>query len=174
MRKPVFLIVLGLVLASAACGPQKQAAEKPTAPAASGQSEEQKLIAADRKNPAYMWDLGDLYPSPQAWTAAHDKTMAEIDKLDGFKGTLGKSADQMLQALSAISAARKESDRLNVYASLKGDEDVRIAPNQERQQLATALMTKLGEKTSWLVPEILEVGADKVHAFEQQSPELAR
>ena len=23
---------------------------------------------ADRANPAYMWDLSDLYPSPEAWT----------------------------------------------------------------------------------------------------------
>ncbi|MBV9330617.1 MAG: hypothetical protein JOZ55_03590, partial [Alphaproteobacteria bacterium] len=106
-------------------------------------SDEQRFAAADASNPAYMWDLGDLYPSPEAWTAAHDKAATDIDKLDSYKGTLGKSADQMLAALSAISTAKKETDRLNVYASLKGDEDVRIAANQERVQLATALMTRL-------------------------------
>ena len=175
MRRLAISAVLGIALVAAACGPQKPAAQKAEAqkPGALPQSEEQKLIAADRKNPAYMWDLGDLYPTAEAWTAARDKTMAEIDKLDSYKGSLGRSADAMLAALSAISAAHKEGDRLNVYASLKGDEDVRVAQNQERVQLATALTTKLGEKTSWVVPEILDVGADKVRAFEQQSPELA-
>ncbi|MBV9331364.1 MAG: oligoendopeptidase F family protein, partial [Alphaproteobacteria bacterium] len=133
---------------------------------------EQRFAAADASNPAYMWDLGDLYPSPEAWTAAHDKAATDIDKLDSYKGTLGKSADQMLAALSAISAAKKETDRLNVYASLKGDEDVRIAANQERVQLATALMTRLGGKTSWVTPEILAVGPDRVHRYEARSPDL--
>ena len=130
--------------------------------------------AADTANPAYMWDLSDLYPSAQAWDAARDKAKATVDGLDAYKGTLGKSAASMLAALSAISDAHKEVDRLNVYASLKGDEDVRIAANQERVQLAQALAARLGEKTSWLSTEILAIGAKKVHAFEKQSPELAR
>jgi oligoendopeptidase F len=128
----------------------------------------------DSKNPAYMWDLSDLYPSPEAWTAAHDKLGADVAGLDKLKGTLGKSPASMLAGLSAISHARKDTDRLNVYASLKGDEDVRIAANQERQQLAMALMTALSEKTAWLTPEILALGAKRVHAFEAKSPDLAR
>src|SRR4029077_3285658 len=78
----------------------------------------------DAKNPAYMWDLGDLYPSPGAWTAAHDKLAIEVAQLDKRKGSLRKSASAMLATLSEISHLRKETDRLNVYASLKGDEDV--------------------------------------------------
>ena len=107
-------------------------------------------VAADTEkpavSPAYMWDLGDLYASPAAWTAAHDKVLAEADKLDGYKGTLGKSAADMLTALNAISAVHKEVDRLNVYASLKGDEDVTVAPNQERVQLAQALASTLAKR----------------------------
>lgn len=120
-----------------------------------------------------MWDLSDLYASPEAWTAAHDKQAAAAAKLEQYKGTLGKSAKTMLEALSAISAVHKEVDRLSVYASLKGDEDVRVSANQERLQLAQALGSLLGEKTAWLTPEILSIGEKKVKAFEAQSPELA-
>ncbi|MDE2135140.1 MAG: oligoendopeptidase F [Alphaproteobacteria bacterium] len=133
-------------------------------------------FAADSKPvpAATMWDLGDLYASPEAWTAAHDKVLAAAGKLDGYKATLGKSAPDMLAALSAISAVHKEVDRLGVYASLKGDEDVRVAANQEREQLAQALAATLAEKTSWLTPEILSIGAEKVKSFEKQSAELDR
>ncbi|HEY0283534.1 MAG TPA: hypothetical protein VGC27_13030, partial [Rhizomicrobium sp.] len=44
--------------------------------------------AADPVQPAMMWDLGDLYASPEAWSAAHAKALAEAQKLDGYKGTL--------------------------------------------------------------------------------------
>jgi oligoendopeptidase F len=130
--------------------------------------------AADTAVPAaYTWDLGDLYPTPEAWTAAQGKAKTEIAKLDGYKDTIGKSAADMLAALSAISGTRKEVDRLYVYASLKGDEDVRVSKNQERVQLAQALAAGFSEKTSWLTPTILAIGADKVKAFEKQAPELA-
>ncbi|HWA91718.1 MAG TPA: M3 family oligoendopeptidase [Rhizomicrobium sp.] len=129
---------------------------------------------SDAANPAYMWDLSDLYPSAQAWTAAQAKAKTEIDALDKYKGTLGKSAASMLTALDAISMVAKEVTRLNVYASLKGDEDVRVAADQERVQLGQALQTRLGEKTAWVSTEVLGIGKDKVLAFEKQSPDLKR
>lgn len=121
-----------------------------------------------------MWNLGELYASPAAWVTAHDKLAADIAKLDSYKGTLGKSASSMLTALNAISRAKQELYKLYTYASLKADEDVRIAKNQERQQSAAALQTAFGEKTAWLIPEILAVGADKIEKFEDQSPDLAK
>src|ERR1700733_13168194 len=127
----------------------------------------------DSANPAYMWDLGDLYSSPEAWSAAQAKATAAVEGLDKYKGTLGKNAQSMLSALDAISMVGKEVARLNVYASLKGDEDVRIAANQERVQLGQTLQTRFGEKTAWISTEVLSVGAGKVQAFEKQAPELA-
>ena len=132
------------------------------------------FVPAGAAQPSTMWDLSDLYKSPEAWTQAHDKLKDTVDKLDRFKGTLGNSAQDMLTALSAISDAQKESQRLGSYAHLKGDEDVSIAVNQEREEVAQALGTELAEKTAWLTPEILAIGADKVRNFEQQSPELKR
>jgi len=130
--------------------------------------------AAAPVDPAYMWDLSDLYPSPEAWTAERDRVKAQVSALDKYKGTLGKSAKDMLAALSAFSDAQRALARLAVYAGLKADEDVRIAQNQERQQLAGTMFTLLNEKTAWVTPEILAVGADKVHKFEASEPELAR
>jgi oligoendopeptidase F len=133
-----------------------------------------KVAVDPTDDPAYMWDLSDLYRTPEAWTAEHDKLQEEAKGLEQYKGTLGKSAADMLKALSAYSHVRKESARLSVYAGLKGDENVKIAVNQERQQSAQALETLISSRTAWLAPEILTIGADKVHAFEKESPELAK
>jgi oligoendopeptidase F len=121
---------------------------------------------------ATMWELNDLYPSPEAWSQAYARTKATVDKFDNLRGTLGKSASAMFSALDSISMANKESDRLFVYASLKGDEDLRVADAQERRQQGQALNTLIGEKTAWLAPEIVKIGATKVHAFEQSRKDL--
>ncbi len=133
-----------------------------------------KHTAEAPDDPAYMWDLSDLYKTADAWTAERDKIQAEAAKLDQYKGTLGKSSGDMLAALNAYSHVRKESARLGTYASLKADENVKISVNQERQQSAQALETFISAKVAWLAPEIIALGADKVHAFEKQSPELTK
>ncbi len=124
--------------------------------------------------PGEMWELADLFPSPEAWNEAYERSRASVDGLDSLKGTLGESAESMLHALDTISTAQRNVLRVYVYASLKGDEDVRVGENQERQQLAQALITSLIEKTSWLSTEVLEIGAEKVNAFIDASPELRR
>jgi oligoendopeptidase F len=119
-----------------------------------------------------MWDLGDLYATPEAWSQSYDTTKAAADKLDGYRGTLGTGAGALFTALDAISAVNKESERLSVYASLKADEDLRAAGEQERRQQAQALSTLIGEKTAWLAPEIVALGAGKVVAFEGERKNL--
>ncbi len=116
-------------------------------------------------DPRYVWDLADLYKTPEAWRAEYDRMKAEVAKLDRFKGTLGKSARAMFEALDAISRVNKEVARLYIYSSLKADEDTGAAANQERKQLAGALFTQFSEKTAWISPEVLSVGEAKVRAF---------
>ncbi len=120
------------------------------------------------------WHIEDLYASGGAWKAQYDKTKAEAATLDRFKGQLGKSAADLLAALDAMSAVRKDAERLYVYASLTADEDVRVAATQERKQAGAALLTLLGEKTAWVQPEILAIGDKTVQGFLAQSPELSR
>jgi len=111
------------------------------------------------------WDLSELYPTTEAWDQALARTRAAADKFNSYRGTLGKSAESMFTALDAISAANREAQRLNVFATLKSDEDVRISANIERKQMAQALSTELGEKSAWIAPEIVKIGAAKVKTF---------
>ena len=129
--------------------------------------------AAADNSVATVWDLADLYPTPEAWSASYVKTKAAAEKLDRYKGTLGTSASAMLSALDAISSLNKESERLGTYSNLKADEDTRVANNQERRQQAQALSTLIGEHTAWVVPEIIGIGTARVKAFVAENKELA-
>jgi oligoendopeptidase F len=160
----VVAVALMTSVAFAPCVAAKEKAEANAAPPA-GQH------ASD---PAYMWDLGDLYPSADAWKADYDRTMTAIDALPKFQGTLGKSAKSLLSAMNAISSVQRAASRLGAYAGLKADEDVRDAAEQERKQLAASLGTRFGEKVSWFLPEVLTVGADRLAEFQRAEPELKR
>ena len=123
---------------------------------------------------AAAWDLSDLYPSDAAWEAERQAILKEIPSLTGFKGRLGDSAATLRAALQAQSDINKRTSRLYTYASLKADEDLRIAPNQERKQQAQDAATALGEATAWTDPELIAIGRPKVMGFVAADPGLRK
>ncbi len=131
------------------------------------------VMAADAPG-AQRWDLRDLYPTPAAWDVAWRELRARAEALDQLQPELGTSAASMLKTLSAISDAQRTLGRLYVYASLKGDEDLREAPDQERLRQAQALNSLLDEKTSWVALGIQTLGADKARAYLAAEPQLKR
>jgi oligoendopeptidase F len=130
-------------------------------------------VAASDAGPA-PWDLRDLYASDEAWTASYEHTASGVQALGRYAGTLAASAESMLTALTAISDLRREAARLSAYASLRADEDVRVASNLERRQRAESLETALAKHSAWLAPEIQALGETRVRGFVAQSPVLAR
>lgn len=177
------VVAVAALLPLAACGEEEPKEAQVTAneaPAAPSAAESPAPAAqapspgdAAEADPANVWDLTDLYETPEAWTAEYEKVKAAAEALSGFKGTLGQGAGRLLAALDASSAAQKEAIRLLVYAFLKADEDVRVAQNQERKQLSVALLTTISERTAWLAPEILELGSDRITAWQAEEPALA-
>lgn len=130
-------------------------------------------IAADPALPT-VWDLTHLYPTPAAWDAERTAVEAAMPALTAFKGKLGESAASLKAALQAISDLNKRAVRLFVYATLKGDEDLSVAVDQERRQTAQAMLSKLGEATAYTSPEILRIGRAKIDAFVAADPGLAK
>src|SRR3990167_769575 len=120
-----------------------------------------------------VWDLTDLYETPEAWEAAYTEVQGRIAELPAFKGTLGKSAKQMATVYNTASDVAKDAVRLYTYASLKNDEDQRDATSQERFGKAQNLFQSLGEATSWIDPEVLTLGEKKVKAYLKAEPGLA-
>ena len=123
--------------------------------------------------PPVTWDLKDLYPTPEAWTADQAALKAGLPVLSGYKGKLGSSAASLRAALQTQSDLSRKSQRLNLYASLLADSDTSVASAQERRQLAISLAGDLSEAGAYIQPEILQVGAARVAAFQAAEPGLA-
>lgn len=130
------------------------------------------LVRDAGSDPATTWNLADLYPSDAAWRDEYTRVQQATSTLSRYKGTLGRSAAGLYAALDAISNVNRTYQRLAVYASLRADEDLRVAANQEREQQVRALGTQIGEQTAWLAPELLSVGETKLRRYVQQHAQL--
>ena len=110
----------------------------------------------------YKWNLGDIYPSVDAWQADVDMLKTEVDKLADFKGTLGESSESLYKALSFGNDLVKTLWQAWVYASNLSNENLNVSENQELMQQMRALGTKFGEVTAYMEPEILQIPKEKI------------
>ena len=123
-------------------------------------------------DPQYTWDLTDLYPSVDAWNVARQEVLVEFEKIEARRGSLGDSADSLYQAYQQVSDTLKKAGRVSVYASLNGDEDLRVTETQERRQLGSILFARFSEATAWMQPELMEVGREVIESYIKEDQRL--
>jgi len=119
------------------------------------------------------WNLADIFPSETAWRAARDELKGRIPALAAHRGHLGDSAAALADALVAVDGARQLLERTYVYASMRTDEDTREARPREMKQELQQLVVDFEAATSWMRPELLELGPGKVEGFLAAEPRLA-
>jgi len=120
----------------------------------------------------HTWKLEDLYTSDEAWNKAKQKWAAQFDNILKYKGKLANSASELLACLEFNSEISKEYNRLQSYAAMKSDQDVRdskyLAMKQELQQL----ITDYNSKASFIEPEIAGMDKQKIDEFIAEEPGL--
>ena len=133
------------------------------------------VVAQDEAavDPKDTWDLSDIFPSVDAWNEARDEVMADFDKIEQRRGTLGKSADDLFETLQLISDTERKAGSVLVYSAMNNDEDQRITETQERRQLGSILYSRLGESTAWVQPELIEVGREVIESYIHEDERLA-
>lgn len=128
-------------------------------------------LAAER--PQDRWNLADLYPTPDAWSDDARKVEAQLSELSACAGHLGDSARRLKECFDLQSDILKRFYRLTVYSSELQAEDTGKPESLALRQRAQVLGSKLSEATAFVNPEILAVGAAKIHGYERQEPGLA-
>lgn len=131
-------------------------------------------LAEDRAaiDEKYKWNLAEIYSSEQAWEQERTGIGADIAKLAARKGTLGRSADDLYQTLALRDAIGQRIARVSVYANMSRDIDTRVGRAEQMTQQARQASTDFAAAMSWMRPEILALGPDKVHAQIAADPRL--
>lgn len=128
--------------------------------------------AAAAERPEDRWNLSDLYPSVAAWNADATILESKFKEFGDCRGHLGDSVQRFRACLDLSSELRRRYARLRVYASEQRAEDTGVSASLELEQRAGVLGNRFSEATSFVRPEVLSLGADKVSHFVAQEPAL--
>jgi len=117
------------------------------------------------------WNLADIYPTQEAWGEVKDAVTARLPQITACKGRLGESA-ALKECLDTVFGIQKEAVRVICYASMLSDEDTRVDRHAQMREEADLLRSAFVERVSFLKPELLTIGADKINAFLEKEPGL--
>lgn len=128
----------------------------------------------DRKDidKSLKWDTEKIYKTDEDFYKEVEEVKNLIEKTKAYKGKILQSADSLYDFLKTDEKLERKFSKLEVYASLKSDEDTRVAKYQEMSKIADNLFANLAQELSFITPEILSEDYKKVQTYIEEKEEL--
>lgn len=120
----------------------------------------------------FKWALCDIYATDEDWEKDFEYLKNNTDEIDSLAGTLGKSSDNLLNALSTIDKISLVMEKLYVYAKMKMDEDNGVAIYQAMHDRAMALSVEISAHLSFLEPQLLAIDEEILKGFIKENKGL--
>ncbi len=103
------------------------------------------------------WDLTRLFPNVSKWQEDFTWLQQSYPQIEQWRGRVGESARTLAAVLEFEKTLEMKLERLYHYASLQLAEDSTNNAYLARMGQVQNLMSKLGEATAFVVPEILAI-----------------
>jgi oligoendopeptidase F len=111
------------------------------------------------------WDLKHLFADVSKWQEDFAWLQRVYPKLEEWKGTVGESAQTLANVLEFEKSLELKIERVYHYASLQLAEDSTNNEYLTRIGQVQNLLTKIGETSAFVVPEILTIDDEKFAQF---------
>ncbi len=118
------------------------------------------------------WNLKDMFESDEDWMAEYEALKTYPEKITSLKGTLGRSADDLLAYFRLDDELELRLGKFYGYASCKGDEDTGNNFYQDLRGKATSTYVAISSAAAFATPEIMAIPEETLTAFYAERPEL--
>jgi oligoendopeptidase F len=113
----------------------------------------------------FKWRLRDIYASIDDWEKDFEAARARLSEIEAHRGTLGRSAGDLLACLRLRDEISITVGRLYSYAVMSSHEDTRDSKYQALSSRAATLAVDLSSATSFITPEIIAIPEDALNGF---------
>ena len=105
----------------------------------------------------YKWNFSDIYENWEAWEADFKAISADMEEIISYKGTLGKSADNLLKLMAKQESLMKKAYKVYQFVSFQSTVDSRDMELQAKLQRVQLLFAAFGPTTAWISPEMIAI-----------------
>lgn len=129
--------------------------------------------SVDRKDiPEFCkWHVEDIYTDVEAWRTACNDFKAKLPELTQLQGTIS-DGQKLLSVLRLQDELGKILEKIYAYACLQRDSDNANQSFQAMAGEAESLVAAYSNACSFIDPELLALGQEKIIIMQAQEPEL--
>ncbi len=119
------------------------------------------------------WNIESIFPSDAEWEAALKEAGAAIPDLARFRGKLGSSARELLEALRTRDKLLSRVEHIAVYAGMQITADITDQTALAHSGQADSLAARAAAAVAYFEPEILALDPSRLDEMMRSEPELA-
>ena len=120
------------------------------------------------------WKLEDLYINIEEYHKDAEIIEELSDKISKYNGIVLKDSNTLLAVLELNEQLDIKKDKLYIYTHTNLDQDVRSSKYQEISGDLDTLISQINEKTSFLIPELLEKDYSLIEKYIDSNKKLGR
>ena len=119
----------------------------------------------EKIDPKYRWDLTKVFADDIEWEMEYEKIMKDLEGILSYKGKLSLNGQTLLKALNEKHKLQERYEVIYTYAMLKHLQDTKNNIYSSLYNKAESLTTRFTTIASFIKPEILAIGEDKIDNF---------
>lgn len=131
-----------------------------------------KVLRRDEVAEEMTWDLSLIFASEREFDQAFQTVKELAAEFKQYQGTLSDGPQALLLATQALLKVYRQVERVYVYASMKNDQDTTNAKQQGLFSKTQTMVAQVEGQLSWFNPELMAVGEQQVHEYQQEEPRL--
>ena len=119
----------------------------------------------EKTNSEHQWDLTKLFSTDEDWEIEYQKLMKDLEDFSGYKGKISSSGEMLLRIITEQMELHMRLDHIHMYSVLKHFQDTRNNKYANLYSKAELISVKSQNIDSFVKPEILAMGEEKVNSF---------
>ncbi len=121
----------------------------------------------------HTWDASSVFASDTAWEAEIVQVYEKLPHLSRFRGRLVEGPETLLNFLTISEQLLHSVGKINVYATMLYAVDTTDQVAVARRDRAQSLYARVVSAMAFSEPELLAIGAEKLHEWMSIEPRLA-
>ena len=119
------------------------------------------------------WNLESIFPNVEAWEKAYKIVEKRLPELDAYKGKLDQNPKTLLDCLVLREEIVREAEKVYVYSGLESTVDASDQDALARSGQGQSLGARTYAAVSFIEPEIMTLGMDRLKKWMDELAELA-
>ncbi|PXY02155.1 oligoendopeptidase F [Marinifilum breve] len=120
----------------------------------------------------YKWNFSDIYENWEAWEADFKAISVDMEKIQGFKGKLGESSENLAEMLKIQEDLMKKAYKVYQFVSFQSTVDQRNMELMAKLQKVQLLFAQFGVATAWISPEMIQIPEATMKEWVASNPAL--